>query len=102
MNRQLELIKPQVIGLAGRVPAETLLDMKVKMGTLHGKTVESAGQTYFVMYHPAAGLYTQSLVPVMEEDMRQLKSILDEKGTRSHQTEERQLHLTRFFTDEGE
>jgi uracil-DNA glycosylase family 4 len=97
LKRQLELIKPKIICLAGRVPTEVLLGKPVKMGAMHGKIFEKEEQTYFVMYHPAAGLYTQSLVSVMEEDMQHLKSILDEKRGRPSQ-KNGQLDLSSFFT----
>ncbi len=98
LKRQLELIHPKIVCLAGRVPTEVLLDKSAKIGAMHGKVFEKDGVTYFVIYHPAAGLYTQSLVPVMEEDMNRLKSLLDEKRGKTLQREG-QLKLSSFFTE---
>jgi DNA polymerase len=75
--RQLDLIKPKIIALVGRVPAETILDTAVRMGGMHGKTIQRNGRTYFVMYHPAAGLYNQNLVPDLQVDMQKLKQLLE-------------------------
>ncbi len=98
LKRQLELIQPKIVCLAGRVPTEVLLVKPVKMGAMHGKIFEKEGQAYFILYHPAAGLYTQSLVSVMEEDMQRLRSLLDEKRGLKPQNKNGQLKLSSFFT----
>ncbi|MFW9831060.1 MAG: uracil-DNA glycosylase family protein [Candidatus Thorarchaeota archaeon] len=98
--RQLEHIKPLVVALVGRVPAETLLKMAIKMGELHGKPVPFGGRTYFVMYHPAAGLYNQNLLPEMEKDMQELKRLLSGDSSSVEAVEKGQLGLSRFFTKE--
>ncbi|MFX1317559.1 MAG: uracil-DNA glycosylase [Promethearchaeota archaeon] len=95
--RQLELIQPKVIALVGRVPAETILETNLRMGTMHGKTIERLGRTYFVMFHPAAGLYNQNLVSEMEADMRILKRLL-EQGV-EHKPLQSQQDLTRYFNE---
>jgi uracil-DNA glycosylase family 4 len=98
--RQLDFIQPQVIALVGRVPAETILERTIRMGTMHGKHFERGGRTYFVMYHPAAGLYNQDLVAEMEADMQELKRLLD-FGAKTDQTGEKgQQELSRFFDKE--
>jgi DNA polymerase len=97
--RQLELTQPKIIALVGRVPAETILESRISMGTMHGKTVERQGQTYFVMYHPAAGLYNQVLVPDMEADMHILKRLLGQKAGSGPEpeSEKGQQGLNKFF-----
>lgn len=97
LERQLELIKPKIVCLAGRVPTEVLLDKSAKIGAMHGKTFEKEGVTFFVIYHPAAGLYTQSLVSIMKEDMNRLKSLLDERMGKTPQ-KDGQMKLSSFFT----
>jgi DNA polymerase len=100
LSRQLAFIQPKIIALAGRVPAEALLNTTVRMGTMHGQTQMRNGQTFFVMYHPAAGLYSQEKVPVMEEDMQRLKQLLDYESSPRITKEKGQLGLGQFFTDE--
>lgn len=95
--QQLDLIKPRIICLAGRVPAEVFLGAQVSMSTMHGKSYEREGRTYFVMYHPAAGLYTQTLVAVMKEDMSRLKSILDQCASGLAGARDGQQSLAKFF-----
>jgi uracil-DNA glycosylase family 4 len=100
LNRQLRHIQPRVIALVGRVPAETLLETPVRMGAMHGRTYYRNNKTYFVMYHPAAGLYNQNLVPTLEGDMQKLKNLLDNDSTPSEQGERGQLPLSEFFSKE--
>jgi len=100
LNRQLAFIKPKIIALAGRVPAEALLDTSVRMGTMHGKTHQQKGHTFFVMYHPAAGLYSQTKIPDMEEDMEQLKQLLDDESSTKKTEATGQLSLGQFLADE--
>lgn len=97
LQRQLDLIKPEIICLAGRVPAEVFLGPQVSMSGMHGKSFERGGRTFFVMYHPAAGLYTQTLVAVMKEDMSRLKLLLDQRSTGAPEAKEGQQSLARFF-----
>jgi DNA polymerase len=96
LQRLLQLVKPKVLCLAGRVPAETILDTRVRMSASHGKQFEREGQTYYVIYHPAAGLYTRRLLPVMQQDMSKLKSLLDEKTGQVTPARDRQRRLTDF------
>jgi len=98
LKKQLELINPHVVCLAGRVPVEVLLGGRVSITAMHGKAYQREGRTYFVMYHPAAGLYTQRLVPVMEEDARRLQALLAEK-LKPKTRQQGQLHLTSFFEE---
>lgn len=99
LTRQLEHINPKIIALVGRVAAETLLDMPVQMGSMHGKIYHRDGRTFFIMYHPAAGLYNQNLIPSMEEDMQRLKRLLADKKDDNVEQEKGQLPLSKFFED---
>ena len=100
LTRQLAFIKPKIIALAGRVPAEALLDTTVRMGTMHGETQQKQDQTFFVMYHPAAGLYSQTKVPDMEADMRRLKQLLDDEHPVKKSKAKGQLGLGQFLAEE--
>ncbi|MFX0167974.1 MAG: uracil-DNA glycosylase [Candidatus Hodarchaeota archaeon] len=100
--RQLAYIQPKVIALVGRVPAESLLNTAVRMGATHGQTLTQKGQAFFVMYHPAAGLYNQALVPTLQEDMQRLKQLLAEEGSLGKSEEKGQLGLGRFFSEQRE
>ena len=98
LNRQLQHLQPRIIALVGRVAAETLLGRPVKMGSMHGKIIKHSGETFMILYHPAAGLYNQELIAIMVEDMRQLQELLDPTKERKPAKEESQLSLSQFFT----
>ena len=95
--RQVELIQPKLIALVGRVPAETILETPIRMGAMHGKIFERNGRKYFLMYHPAAGLYNQDLIPDMEGDIRKLKRLLDSSEVTELAPEKGQRDLSRFL-----
>jgi DNA polymerase len=95
--RQLDLIQPKVIALVGRVPTETMLETSVRMGAMHGKKFTRNGRHFFIMYHPAAGLYNQNLVPEMESDMQKLKQLLDTEGKSNSESTVGQQDLSKFF-----
>ncbi len=100
LDRQLQYIQPRVIVLVGRVPTETLLETSVRMGEMHGRVYHRNGKTFFVMYHPAAGLYNQTLVPTLEEDMQKLKKLLHSDPAPAEEREQGQLPLSEFFSEE--
>jgi DNA polymerase len=95
--RQLDLIQPKVIALVGRVPTETMLETTVRMGAMHGKSFTRNGRYFFVMYHPAAGLYNQNLVPEMESDMQTLKQLIETDGKINSEPTKGQQDLSKFF-----
>lgn len=100
LNRQIQYIQPRVIVLVGRVPTETILETTVRMGAMHGRVYHRNGRTFFVMYHPAAGLYNQTLVPTLEEDMQKLKTLANNDRVPSEEREQGQLPLSEFFSEE--
>ncbi len=72
LMRQLELIKPRVVGLLGGVATEILLGEK-KLAPVHGKVFE---REYKMVptYHPAAVLRNPHFREVLIEDLRSLKN----------------------------
>jgi DNA polymerase len=76
--KQIELIKPDIVCLLGATAVRAILGKK-SPGLLRGKTVEKAGQQYWVTYHPAAALYNVKQKTVIRGDLRKLKRLLDTK-----------------------
>lgn len=74
---QLEIIKPKVIVLLGRVAVLAVLNEVVAMTQVHGKTSKQDGSTYFLMLHPAAPLYSPKLLVEFMKDFKGLKRILN-------------------------
>lgn len=79
LREQLGLIKPKVAVTLGNVPLKALLDDNTaKIGDYHGKPIEINNYILFPLYHPASIIYNRSLYDVYIEDVKKLKSYLDE------------------------
>lgn len=76
LDAQIETIGPKIIVTLGRYsmakffPGETI-------GRIHGVARKRGDLTLFAMYHPAAALHNPQLKPVLIQDMRKLRPILD-------------------------
>lgn len=53
LQRQIALIRPQLIVALGKPAAETLLDAEVKVGASRGRLFDCRGIPLIVTYHPA-------------------------------------------------
>jgi len=74
--KQLEIIKPKIIVLLGRVAALAMLDKNVSIAQEHGKIIESGGIKYLLTYHPAAPLYSPKVKQELIKDFKKLKNLL--------------------------
>ncbi len=75
LEKQIELIEPDVIATLGNHATETLIG-KTGMKKIHGKIFEYHGVEMIPMYHPAAGLYNPGLKDTMKEDIQRLGKYL--------------------------
>lgn len=83
LDRQIEIIKPKVIVLLGRYSMNYLFakanieDKLQPISKLHGEVFEGNfgyGKVALIpVYHPAVGLYSPKMRPVMLEDFKKLK-----------------------------
>ena len=78
LDKQLDLIKPKLVLLLGRVAAETLLKSKEPMNKLRGKVHDYRGYKVMVTYHPAALLRNPNWKKDTWEDMKKLKNLHEE------------------------
>jgi len=82
LERQIILLKPKFILVAGRIASQTLLQTTESIGKLRGKFKElKIGNDVYPLictYHPAALLRDEELKRPTWEDLKQLKSKLDE------------------------
>lgn len=76
LDRQIELINPQVIVLLGRTPARQVLGDSRKMEAIHGKARQHDGRTYLITYHPAAALRSPTSRQRLQEDFHVLKQLV--------------------------
>jgi uracil-DNA glycosylase len=73
---QIDIIKPKVILLLGRIAAHTLLDTNASIASLRTQTHSIAGTQAFVTYHPASLLRNEDYKRPAWEDMQKLQRIL--------------------------
>jgi len=75
LERQIELIRPKMIGTLGRYSMAMFFSGK-SISKIHGTAQKRDNVIYYAMYHPAAALHQQSLRRVIEEDMLKIPSLL--------------------------
>lgn len=75
--RQIKELKPKLIVTLGKHSMQVFFPQLKSISAVHGKAYNKTGQVYMVLYHPAAGLYQQSLKEVMKDDFKQIPEILE-------------------------
>ncbi|RME84395.1 MAG: uracil-DNA glycosylase [Zetaproteobacteria bacterium] len=77
-ERQLEILRPKVIMLLGRVAAQTMLGTKAPTGSLRGRVHEVRGVPAIVSWHPAYLLRQPSQKRSAWEDWQKAIALLRE------------------------
>lgn len=75
-QKQLDVIKPNMIVLLGSVAAQGVLGEKIPINKQHGKIIKKSSQIYLVTFHPAAALRFPPLKKLLEEDFRKLRTLI--------------------------
>ncbi len=85
LMKQLEVIKPKVVVLLGRVAAEGVLEKKVFVAKEHGEVIEEReGIKYFLTIHPAAALrFSVKYLPPLQEDFEKIKKVIRDSESSS-------------------
>ena len=78
LNKQIEIIKPKVILLLGRVAAQTLLDTRDSLKQMRGRVHKYKNIDVMVTYHPAALLRNQNWKRPTWEDFQEVKVLYNE------------------------
>jgi len=78
--RQIELIQPLVVATLGNFATKLLSGRPLGITRVHGEPQEVAlggnRVTLYPLYHPAAALYTPSMLTVLEQDFARLPALL--------------------------
>jgi uracil-DNA glycosylase family 4 len=78
--RQIELIQPRVVATLGNFATKLLSGRPLGITRVHGQpqevTLGGNHVTLYPLYHPAAALYTPSMLTVLEEDFARLPALL--------------------------
>ena len=79
--RQIELIEPKLVATLGNFATKLLSGRPTGITRVHGQPQEVAlgarSVTLYPIYHPAAALYTPSMLKVLEEDFARIPELLD-------------------------
>jgi DNA polymerase len=80
LYRQLELVRPRVVATLGSFATELLSGRALGITRVHGRPQEvTLGGRRVVLYplfHPAAALYTPSMLEILERDVARLPELL--------------------------
>ena len=78
--RQIALIQPRVVATLGNFATKLLSGRPLGITRVHGQpqevTLGGSSVTLYPLYHPAAALYTPSMLKVLEEDFAKLPGLL--------------------------
>ena len=78
--RQIELIRPRVVATLGNFATKLLSGRPFGITKVHGRqhevTLASATVLLYPLYHPAAALYTPSMLRALEEDFTRIPGLL--------------------------
>src|SRR6185312_6519254 len=79
--RQIELIQPTLVATLGNFATKLLSGKPAGITKVHGyeQEVTLGSQTVLLypIFHPAAALYTPSMLKVLEEDFARIPALLD-------------------------
>jgi DNA polymerase len=78
LKKQIEIIKPKIIVLVGRIAAVHFLGEDFKITRQHGNGYYKNGVLYFPVYHPSAVLRDKGLEPTAKADFLHLKVLMEE------------------------
>ncbi len=76
LDRQIELINPNIVVLLGRTPIRQLFGEKSGLAAIHGQLRPRDGRQYLLTYHPAAAMRFPAPRRAMIEDFVALRSLL--------------------------
>lgn len=80
LEREIELVGPELVVTLGNVPLKALLGSRAVIGEVHGCLQQGRGVRIYPMYHPASLIYNPSLRSVYAEDMQRLAAWLRTNG----------------------
>jgi uracil-DNA glycosylase family 4 len=83
--RQVELVRPRVVATFGNFATRLLSGRPFGITKVHGQehevTLATATVVLYPLYHPAAALYTPSMLRALEDDFSRIPSLLGRPAT---------------------
>ncbi len=77
LQREISIIKPKVICILGNTAFNSILGGS-EITKYRGKIVKKDNQIYFLTVHPAATIYNQELISVLNKDISKLFGLIRE------------------------
>ena len=75
---ELALLRPKCVVTLGNFALAALTKNKnATIGNMHGKLTQAESMDLFPLYHPAAAIYNRKLREVMEQDVLELRNVLE-------------------------
>ena len=82
--RQIELIQPRLVATLGNFATKLLSGRPLGITRVHGHeqevTLGGSRVLLYPLYHPAAALYTPSMLKVLEEDFARIPALIERVG----------------------
>jgi DNA polymerase len=75
LEKEIQLINPKIICIMGNTACNSILGQG-EITKNRGKIIKKDGKTFFLTFHPAATIYNQELIPIMEKDLAALAEAL--------------------------
>jgi len=77
IRQEISIIKPKIICVLGNTAFNSMLGGS-EITKFRGKVVRKDNQLYFLTVHPAATIYNQELITVLNKDIKKLFGIIKE------------------------
>jgi len=94
--RQIELIEPKLVATLGNFATKLLSGRPTGITRVHGHEQEVTLGTRTVLlyplYHPAAALYTPSMLKILEEDFARIPALLESAADAPATSAESEVH----------
>ncbi len=100
LDRQIEVINPQVIVTLGRISMGKYLP-GARISEVHGKPVWVRERLIVPMYHPAAALHQPSLKGTLIEDFKRLPAVIEQARKNSRSVNPRIQELKSAYEDDA-
>lgn len=79
LQKQLEIINPDLIVLLGNTAAKAMLNNQISLLKDHGNLIMQKQKKYYLTLHPAAAIRFQKFKKLLLEDFQKLKNLIDIK-----------------------
>lgn len=76
LEKQIEIIRPEIIVLLGKVASYAILGRVVAVLTEHGTIIQDGSRKYFLTLHPAAAIRFLKFKKILLEDFKKLRNML--------------------------